>query len=634
LQVERILDKRKNKRGRVEYLVRWRGYGSEGDTWEPEGNLSSCTTYVHDFNRQQAEHQRESLLLRSARRSPNHQALRQPCALLLAPPAGAPLGAHMGIKILVPKSPMNSRPGSEESPSEAGVQEAHLVPPEVALPEKPAGVQLGPGEERARMGSRARNPNPLFPPTAVRPPGCPGPPSNGTTAAQTTVAGATGATTKRRVEDRGAFDKRLRFSVRQTESAYRYRDIVVKKQDGFTHILLSTKSSENNTLNPEVMKEIQGAMATAASDDSKLVLLSAVGSVFCCGLDFLSFIRRLTDDRKKESVRMSDSLRTFVNTFIQFKKPVVAAVNGPALGLGAAILPLCDIVWANEKAWFQTPLTWPTARRPTPAPPSPSPASWAWPRWVLVRLQANELLLSGRKLTAQEACSKGLVSQVLWPGTFTQEVDAAHQGAGCRGRRGAAGVQSPGEGHQPRRPGAGQRARVRSPEEGVGLVAGHRLHPTVPAAQDGALLAPGPGAAAAVRRFLDQNPGAGRALTAPPRRPAGIIPTRFLAFLPDQKDFCSFGHHIRRFCSSAPSGQARLRSCDGARLHLLLRPGEAAPTALLPVLLSFCCSASRFVPTVPPWPRPLLLIYDFLSGLGEKRTFFTFDFKCDDRKQK
>lgn len=49
------------------------------------------------------------------------------------------------------------------------------------------------------------------------------------------------------------------------------------------------------------------------------------------------------------------SCRTFINTFIQFRKPIVAAVNGPALGLGAAILPLCDIVWANEKAWFQTP---------------------------------------------------------------------------------------------------------------------------------------------------------------------------------------------------------------------------------------------------------------------------------------
>lgn len=35
----------------------------------------------------------------------------------------------------------------------------------------------------------------------------------------------------------------------------------------------------------------------------------------------------------------------------------MAAINGPAVGLGAAILPLCDVVWANEKAWFQTPYT-------------------------------------------------------------------------------------------------------------------------------------------------------------------------------------------------------------------------------------------------------------------------------------
>lgn len=59
----------------------------------------------------------------------------------------------------------------------------------------------------------------------------------------------------------------------------------------------------------QVMKEIQSAMATAASDDSKLVLLGAVGSVFCCGLDFLYFIRHLTDDRKKESIKMAETIR-------------------------------------------------------------------------------------------------------------------------------------------------------------------------------------------------------------------------------------------------------------------------------------------------------------------------------------
>lgn len=495
-EVERIVDRRKNKKGKVEYLVRWRGYGAEGDTWEPETHLSSCMVYVHDFNRQYAQRQRDTTLLRSTRSSPSlhcSPAHRLPCrpptsiaarsdvssditggceqvkpglspallpsagltrpasvgsqqpspagrfssSLMSASPAGSARRSvdlsKTGIKILVPKSPMNSRLDSEDSPSEAahsleaGAQEAHLVPPEVALLEKPAGVQLGPGEERARMGTRPRSQNPLPPPRVPVTPAAmrslsgtgnsalmEAVAANGMSGVQSAVTGVTSATGKRRLEERSAFDKRLRFSVRQTESAYRYRDIVVKKQDGFTHILLSTKSSENNTLNPEVMKEIQSAMATAASDDSKLVLLGAVGSVFCCGLDFLYFIRRLTDERKKESIKMAETIRTFVNTFIQFRKPIVAAVNGPALGLGAAVLPLCDVVWANEKAWFQTPYA---SYGQTPDGCS----SFTFPR-IMGLASANELLLSGRKLTAQEACSKGLVSQVLWPGTFTQEV--------------------------------------------------------------------------------------------------------------------------------------------------------------------------------------------------------------------
>uniref|UniRef100_A0A8D1NFR4 Chromodomain Y like n=1 Tax=Sus scrofa TaxID=9823 RepID=A0A8D1NFR4_PIG len=106
--------------------------------------------------------------------------------------------------------------------------------------------------------------------------------------------------------------------------------------------------------------------------------------------------------------------RNFVNTFIQFKKPIIVAVNGPAIGLGASILPLCDVVWANEKAWFQTPYT--TFGQ------SPDGCSTVMFPKIMGGASANEMLLSGRKLTAQEACGKGLVSQVFWPGTFTQEV--------------------------------------------------------------------------------------------------------------------------------------------------------------------------------------------------------------------
>ncbi|MFT7809396.1 chromodomain Y-like protein isoform X3 [Arapaima gigas] len=503
-EVERIIGKRRNKKGKTEYLVRWRGYDFEDDTWEPETHLANCVEFIHEFNGQHGERQREGARPHSTRgsfghtgdtassaRKQIHRSHRHSSSLAVAglsdPTAattssgakqqpstehsakgpepqmesqltvagqkqkrsghlgGAPTGpaathtlgrknvdlTKSGIKILVPKSPMENRVEAEESPSEAAdsleqtEQEPDAVPPEVALLEKPQGAPLGPGEERARMGTRPRSHASLPPlqvpitPAAVlalsgkgTPPALEAVVANGTASPQGPATNAPGA--KRRFDESATFDKRLRFSVRQTKSAYRYRDLVVKKQDGFTHILLSTKSTENNSLNPEVMKEMQNALSTAAADDSKLVLLGAVGSVFCCGLDFFSFIRRLTDDRKKESAKMADCIRSFVNTFIQFKKPIVVAVNGPAVGLGAAILPLCDVVWANEKAWFQTPYA---AFGQTPD----ACTSVTFPR-IMSLASANEMLLSGRKLTAQEACAKGLVSQVFWPGTFTQEV--------------------------------------------------------------------------------------------------------------------------------------------------------------------------------------------------------------------
>ncbi|KAM5321864.1 chromodomain Y-like protein isoform 3-T3 [Glossophaga mutica] len=358
-EVESIVDKRKNKKGKTEYLVRWKGYDSEDDTWEPEQHLVNCEEYIHDFNRRHTEKQKESTLTRTNRTSPNN--------------------ARKQI------SRSTNSNFSKTTPKSLVIGKDH----------ESKNSQLFAASQKFRKNTAPSLSN----------------------RKNMDLAKSGGAAGKRKfLDDRRdqPFDKRLRFSVRQTESAYRYRDIVVRKQDGFTHILLSTKSSENNSLNPEVMKEVQSALSTAAADDSKLVLLSAVGSVFCCGLDFIYFIRRLTDDRKRESTKMAEAIRNFVNTFIQFKKPIIVAVNGPAIGLGASILPLCDVVWANEKAWFQTPYT--TFGQ------SPDGCSTVMFPKIMGGASANEMLLSGRKLTAQEACGKGLVSQVFWPGTFTQEV--------------------------------------------------------------------------------------------------------------------------------------------------------------------------------------------------------------------
>ncbi|CAL8353421.1 unnamed protein product [Merluccius merluccius] len=216
-------------------------------------------------------------------------------------------------------------------------------------------------------------------------------------------------------EDKGyVFDKRLRYNVRQNDTHCRFRDIVVRKEEGFTHVLLSSQTTDNNALTPEIMKEVCRALGNAAADDSKVLLLSSVGTIFCSGLEPSYLIGRLSTDRRKESTRIADAVRDLVLAFIHFKKPIVVAVNGPALGLGASILPLCDVVWASEKAWFQTPCA---ALRLTPSGCS----SYTFPQILGVAL-ANEMLFCGRKLTAQEACSRGLVSQVFWPATFNQEV--------------------------------------------------------------------------------------------------------------------------------------------------------------------------------------------------------------------
>ncbi|MEQ2165640.1 Chromodomain Y-like protein 2 [Goodea atripinnis] len=170
----------------------------------------------------------------------------------------------------------------------------------------------------------------------------------------------------------------------------------------------------SSRLSLQIMKEVCRALGNAAADDSKLLLLSSVGTVFCSGLEPSYLIGRLSTDRRKESSRIAEAVRDFVLAFIHFKKPIVVAINGPALGLGASILPLCDVVWASERAWFQTPCA---ALHLTPSGCS----SYTFPQILGVAL-ANEMLFCGRKLTAQEACSRGLVSQVFWPTTFNQEV--------------------------------------------------------------------------------------------------------------------------------------------------------------------------------------------------------------------
>lgn len=70
-EVERIIDKRQNKKGKTDCVVQWKGYGREDATWEPEQHLVNCEECIHDFNRHHTGKQKEDTLTRAKRTSPN-----------------------------------------------------------------------------------------------------------------------------------------------------------------------------------------------------------------------------------------------------------------------------------------------------------------------------------------------------------------------------------------------------------------------------------------------------------------------------------------------------------------------------------------------------------------------------------
>ncbi|XP_055964991.1 chromodomain Y-like protein [Sorex fumeus] len=132
-------------------------------------------------------------------------------------------------------------------------------------------------------------------------------------------------------------------------------------------------------------------------------------------------VERIAGERKSlgvdpegHSEKTAEALKSFVNHFIHFQKPIVAAVHGPAVGLGASILGLCDIVLSSDKACFQTPYA-------TQGQTPDGCSSLTFPM-IMGGTTASEMLLSGWKLTAKEPCHKGLISQVFNPDTFMREV--------------------------------------------------------------------------------------------------------------------------------------------------------------------------------------------------------------------
>jgi len=168
--------------------------------------------------------------------------------------------------------------------------------------------------------------------------------------------------------------------------------------DRVLHLTLD-RPEKKNALTRAMYARLADALAEAAEDaDVRAVVLSGRDGVFTGGNDLMDFVQEPPTGPESPVFR-------FLHGAVAFPKPLVAAIAGPAIGIGTTILLHCDLAYAAPDARFKMPFV-DLGLVPEAA------SSLLLPR-LAGRARASELLLFGEAFSAETAREVGLVNEVV-----------------------------------------------------------------------------------------------------------------------------------------------------------------------------------------------------------------------------
>lgn len=196
-----------------------------------------------------------------------------------------------------------------------------------------------------------------------------------------------------------------------------FKDISTSIEYGNVYKIVMNRPAKYNAITLTMYREIGEALQEAQADPNiQIACITGAGSYYCSGNDLSTFTSK---EAMADTAKAADAgglvLEKFVESFIDFSKPLVSLVNGPAVGISVTLMGLCDLVVASDKATFNTPFTQ-TGQSPEAC------SSITFPR-LMGPLKANELLLFNRKLSAQEAYERNLVNEVIPHDEFAERCD-------------------------------------------------------------------------------------------------------------------------------------------------------------------------------------------------------------------
>lgn len=183
-----------------------------------------------------------------------------------------------------------------------------------------------------------------------------------------------------------------------------YETLIVEKNNGVAHLTLNRPDAANG-INLAMAKELLTAAIDFDSDpDVRAVLISANGKMFCAGGDLKSFASS-SDSVGVLLKELTTYLHGAISRFARMDAPVIMAVNGTAAGAGFSLAVAGDMVLAAASAKFTMAYT--------AAGLSPDgSSSYFLPRLIGMR-KTQELMLTNRRLNAEEALQWGAINQVV-----------------------------------------------------------------------------------------------------------------------------------------------------------------------------------------------------------------------------
>ena len=192
-----------------------------------------------------------------------------------------------------------------------------------------------------------------------------------------------------------------------------YRKIAYEMERDIARIALN-RPERRNALDQELLTELRDALRVSASDESvRVVLLTGAGKDFCSGMDLRVFGTDAADDVAKFQAEARNMAGLLLD-MRRHPRPIVAAVQGRALGGGCGIATAADIVLAAESAQFGYPEI---NIGFVPA------IVTAILRRLVSEKRAFELIASGDVISAKTALEYGMINRVFGSGTFDRDVE-------------------------------------------------------------------------------------------------------------------------------------------------------------------------------------------------------------------